>query len=238
MKNLLPLLAAMLLWSTEAVAQNFLRIWTSDSTVTVPMADLDSITIRDTKFYENALGRFNGAHFVASAIPNSSGATYDFDVTLALSPTEKDVVYIKNLDPYFKMYGYTADLGYNVLIGHAKTNADGKTVEITCPIAQKMGYSDTEFRSYMNFDAPITFTVNVETMELVCNTGYNVYSPSQGGFYIAFQPFILQCHQLPVTARRKPAHHTMVLSKPQPKESDKQETIEIKPSNTSSLIIE
>ena len=92
MKNLLPLLAAMLLWSTEAVAQNFLRIWTSDSTVTVPMADLDSITIRDTKFYENALGRFNGAHFVASAIPNSSGATYDFDVTLALSPTEKDVV--------------------------------------------------------------------------------------------------------------------------------------------------
>jgi hypothetical protein len=30
----------------------------------------------------------------------------------------------------------------------------------------------------------------------------------------------------------------MVLSKPQPKESDKQETIEIKPSNTSSLIIE
>ena len=51
MKKLFALFGALLLWQSVAVAQNVLHIWTGDSTRVVRMAELDSVTVRDTKFY-------------------------------------------------------------------------------------------------------------------------------------------------------------------------------------------
>ncbi len=238
MEKVLPLLAAMLLWSAETVAQNYLHIWTGESTEVVPMADLDSITIRDTKFYANVLDGFDGAHFTASAILNAGGnRSYDFDVTLTLKG--KNMVYIENLDPYFATYGYTSDNGYNKLAGEAKADANGKTIVISCPANQKMGYDDTEFVNYSDLVSPITFTVNLETLEMTCNTGYGVYSPSQKGFYTTFGPFALQYKKVPVSTVRKVQiiNQTKVLKQPQINEDDNQEDIQLMPCNTDNPLI-
>ena len=53
MKKLLTLTGALLLWQTMAMAQNYLHITVDDSTkMIVPTAELDSVTVRDAKFYD------------------------------------------------------------------------------------------------------------------------------------------------------------------------------------------
>lgn len=51
MRKLFTLIGALLLWHTAAVAQNYLHIWTGDTTKIVRLAELDSVTIRDRVFY-------------------------------------------------------------------------------------------------------------------------------------------------------------------------------------------
>lgn len=52
MKKLFTLLGALLLWQTMAVAQSYLHISQGDSITAVPIAQLDSVTVRQTEFYE------------------------------------------------------------------------------------------------------------------------------------------------------------------------------------------
>lgn len=54
MKKLFTLIGALLLWQAMAVAQNYLHISSGESTEVVPMAELDSVTVRDANFYEGA----------------------------------------------------------------------------------------------------------------------------------------------------------------------------------------
>ena len=51
MKKFFTLLGAFLLWQSVAVAQNYLHIWTGDSTKKVRIAELDSVKVRDKMFY-------------------------------------------------------------------------------------------------------------------------------------------------------------------------------------------
>ena len=50
MKKLFTLLIVMLLWQSAAVAQSFLQIITPEGTTEIPMAELDSVTIRLPKY--------------------------------------------------------------------------------------------------------------------------------------------------------------------------------------------
>lgn len=50
MKKLFTLLIVMLLWQSAAVAQSFLQIITPEDTTEIPMAELDSVTIRLPKY--------------------------------------------------------------------------------------------------------------------------------------------------------------------------------------------
>lgn len=52
MKKLFTLLGALLLGQAMAVAQNYLHISQGDSAIAVPIAQLDSVTVRQTEFYE------------------------------------------------------------------------------------------------------------------------------------------------------------------------------------------
>ena len=54
MKKIFTLIGALLLWQAMAVAQNYLHISSGESTEVVPMAELDSVTVRDANFYEGA----------------------------------------------------------------------------------------------------------------------------------------------------------------------------------------
>lgn len=54
MKKLFTLIGALLLWQAMAVAQNYLHISSGESTEVVPMAELDSVTVRDANFYRGA----------------------------------------------------------------------------------------------------------------------------------------------------------------------------------------
>ena len=51
MKKLFTLLGALLLWQTMAVAQSYLHISQGDSAIAVPIAQLDSVTVRDAEYY-------------------------------------------------------------------------------------------------------------------------------------------------------------------------------------------
>ena len=66
MKKLFTLLGALLLWQAMAVAQSYLHISQGDSAIAVPIAQLDSATVRDTEFYEPVYlcqGVFNESFF-------------------------------------------------------------------------------------------------------------------------------------------------------------------------------
>lgn len=52
MKKLFTLLGALLLGQAMAVAQSYLHISQGDSAIAVPIAQLDSATVRDAEFYE------------------------------------------------------------------------------------------------------------------------------------------------------------------------------------------
>lgn len=51
MRKLFTFVCVLLLWQSIAVAQNFLHISKGDTTLVVPMAELDSVTIRSESFY-------------------------------------------------------------------------------------------------------------------------------------------------------------------------------------------
>lgn len=51
MKKLFTLLGALLLGQAMAVAQNYLHISQGDSAIAVPIAQLDSVTVRDAEYY-------------------------------------------------------------------------------------------------------------------------------------------------------------------------------------------
>ena len=66
MKKLFTLLGALLLWQTMAVAQSYLHISQGDSISAIPIAQLDSVTVRQTEFYEPVYlcqGVFNESFF-------------------------------------------------------------------------------------------------------------------------------------------------------------------------------
>lgn len=186
MKKLFTLIGALLLWQSVAVAQNYLHIWTGDSTKIVPMAQLDSVTVRDVEFYKLDLSKVDGLRFTGDVADYYGNDVYTFDVTLAQG--EGTTVYIRNLDPYFAQYGYTAENGCNTLEGELVVAEDGSSATITCQLGQPMGYDDAMF--YNPFGgATIDFTLTEATM--ACTTGFGVYTESQGGWYTVFNPFTL-----------------------------------------------
>ncbi len=184
MKKLFTLMGALLLWQTVAVAQNYLHIWTGDSTKIVPMAQLDSVTVRDAEFYKLDLSKVDGLRFTGNVDDYWGYNGYTFDVTLAQG--EGTTVYIWNLDPYFAQYGYTAENGYNILAGELAVAEDGNSVTITCQSGQAIGYQDFVFANPFGGET-ISFTLTAET--LTCETGYGV--GSSAGWYTAFRPFTL-----------------------------------------------
>ena len=77
MKKLFTLIGALLLWQAMAVAQNYLHISSGESTEVVPMAELDSVTVRDANFYGSAwgylgTGTYTYAQFVSGVVPGHS----------------------------------------------------------------------------------------------------------------------------------------------------------------------
>lgn len=99
MKKLFTLMGALLLWQTVAMAQNFLHIWTGDSTKIVPMAQLDSVTVRDVEFYSPKYlceGTYSDSFFTGTPQTVSvyvfgdqyiaKGALYGNDLTIGCDP--------------------------------------------------------------------------------------------------------------------------------------------------------
>lgn len=176
-------MGALLLWQSVAVAQNYLHIWTGDSTKMVRMAELDSVTVRDAEFYKLDLSNVDGLRFGGSVI-DYFGEEFTFDFTLAQG--EGTTVYIRNLDPFFAQNGYTAESGANILAGELVVAEDGYSASITCQLNQSIGYSDAVFTNPFG-GATIDFTLTEST--LICKTGYGVVA--SGGWYSAFNPFTL-----------------------------------------------
>lgn len=184
MKKLFTLIGALLLWHTAAVAQNYLHIWTGDTTKIVRMAQLDSVTVRDAEFYKIDLSNVDGLRFTGN-VADYWNSAYTFDVTLAQG--EGTIVYIQNLDPYFAENGFTAADGSNILAGELVVAADGKSATITCQLGQEIGYNDCKF--YNPFGGTtIDFALTESTLE--CTTGYGVCN-AEGQWYTAFNPFTL-----------------------------------------------
>lgn len=81
MKKLFTFLGALLLWQAMAVAQNHLYVYHGDTCVTkVPIANLDSATVRQTEFYEPLYlcqGVFNESFFYSGAFEVSVYALGD-----------------------------------------------------------------------------------------------------------------------------------------------------------------
>lgn len=184
MRKLFTLIGALLLWHTVAVAQNYLHIWTGDTTKIVRMAQLDSVTVRDAEFYKIDLSNVDGLRFTGN-VADYWNSTYTFDVTLAQG--EGTIVYIQNLDPFFADNGFTAASGSNILAGELVVAADGKSATITCQLGQEIGYNDCKF--YNPFGGTtIDFALTESTLE--CTTGYGVCN-AEGQWYTAFNPFTL-----------------------------------------------
>ncbi|MBO5679956.1 MAG: hypothetical protein J6S11_08360 [Bacteroidaceae bacterium] len=186
MKKLFTLLGALLLGQAMAVAQNYLHISQGDSAIAVPIAQLDSATVRDAGFYNLLFTPegLDGLHYVGQEMSYFGDGPYTFNVTLVKG--DGNTMYIHNLDPYFAQYGYVADLGYNILKGTLVTADDGQTATLTCEAGQPMGYGKTMFVVLEDLAAPIVFTLSANL--LTCTTGYGVYDE---GFYNAFSPFTL-----------------------------------------------
>ena len=190
MKKILILLGAFLLWQSVAVAQNVLHIWTGDSTKVVRMAELDSVTVRDAEFYKQAFTPegLDGMRYTGEVVDAFGMGTYTFNVTLVKG--DGNTLYIYNLDPYFAQYGYVASNGYNILRGELVSSEDGQSAALVCEAGQAMGYSDAVFTTIDDTTSPIIFTITETT--ITCDTGYGVYTDSQGGgFWSAFYPFTL-----------------------------------------------
>lgn len=183
MKKLFTLIGALLLWQSVAVAQNYLHIWTGDSTKIVPMAQLDSVTVRDVEFYKLDLSKVDGLRFGGTVVDYFEGV-YSFDVTLAQG--EGATVYLQNLDPFFTQNGFTAENGANILTGELVVAEDGNSATITCQPGQAIGYQDFVFANPFGGET-ISFTLTAET--LTCETGYGV--GASAGWYTAFNPFTL-----------------------------------------------
>lgn len=177
-------MGALLLWQSVAVAQNYLHIWTGDSTKMVRMAELDSVTVRDAEFYMLDFSNVDGLRFSGNVADYWQSAVYTFDVSLAQG--EGSTVYIRNLDPFFAQNGYTAENGANILVGELVVAEDGNSASITCQLDQSIGYSDAVFTNPFG-GATIEFTLTEET--LTCETGYGVVASR--GWYSAFNPFTL-----------------------------------------------
>ena len=184
MRKLFTLIGALLLWHTVAVAQNYLHIWTGDTTKIVRMVQLDSVTVRDAEFYKIDLSNVDGLRFTGN-VADYWNSAYTFDVTLAQG--EGTIVYIQNLDPFFADNGFTAASGSNILAGELVVAADGKSATITCQLGQAIGYNDCMF--YNPFGGTsIDFALTESTLE--CTTGYGVCN-AEGQWYTAFNPFTL-----------------------------------------------
>lgn len=184
MKKLFALIGALLLWQTVAVAQNCLHISSGDSVRIVPLAQLDSVTVRDVEFYKLDLSKVDGLRFGGTVVDYWESAVYTFDVTLAQG--EGTTVYIRNLDPFFTQNGFTAESGANILTGELVVAEDGNSATITCQLDQAIGYSDAVFTNPFGGET-ISFTLTAET--LICETGYGV--GGSAGWYSAFYPFTL-----------------------------------------------
>ena len=68
MKKLFTLLIVMLLWQSAAVAQSFLQIITPEGTTEIPMAELDSVTIRDVNFYGEKWKRLGQGYYTEDIV--------------------------------------------------------------------------------------------------------------------------------------------------------------------------
>lgn len=184
MKKLFTLLSALLLWQTMAVAQNFLHITQGDAVVAVPIAQLDSVTLRDANFYALTPASFNGLCY-ADNVSDYWGESFNFDITLVW--VEGNTMQIHNLDPFFAQNGFVANLGYNILQGELSVAEDGNSATITCETGQNIGYQDCVFVNPFEQGSPIVFTITKES--ITCETGYAVQS--EAGYYTAFTPFTL-----------------------------------------------
>ena len=197
MKRLLTLFCLMQLCYVMATAQNYLHILQADSVVAVPIAKLDSVTVRDAAFYDKqcSLEVFNGKCY-AGVVADAWGREFAFNLMLVMG--EGSTMYIYNLDPFFAQNGCVAEAGYNIFQGEAVAAADGKSVTLSCAPNQPMGYQDVVIVSVDDPFVeslegtpthPIVFTITEET--ITCDTGYAMYTPSEGGFYTAFRTFTL-----------------------------------------------
>ena len=188
MRKLFTLIGALLLWHTAAVAQNYLHIWTGDTTKIVRMAQLDSVTVRDAEFYKIDLSNVDGLRFTGN-VADYFGSEFEFDVTLAKG--EGTTVYIRNLDPFFAQSGFTADGGYNILMGELVVAEDGNSATIICQLDQPIGYEDFVFHNPFNPIEGETIEFTMIGGALICETGYGVYTYAQSAWLMVFNPFTL-----------------------------------------------
>lgn len=197
MRKIFTLMGALLLWHTVAVAQNYLHIFTGDTTQIVRLAELDSVTIRDANFYKFDINSINGKHYTAQLVDNWERSFY-FDVTVTVDA--EGWVYLQNLDPYFVEYGYTASAGYNILKGEYTLSDNGTSAIITCQPNQGTGYPDATFVSGESTSSAIVFTVNEHT--LTCDTGFGVMNTGKDTYYSFYNPFTLKASSYAPALRR------------------------------------
>ena len=190
MRKLFTFMSALLLLQTMAVAQNYLRISQGDSLVSIPFRELDSVTVRDADFYRLQLtpSGLDGVCYTGRVLDAFGRDTYTFNLKLVDAGDGK-TMYIYDLDPFFFMNGFEASIGYNILQGTLVTATDGKSATLTCATGQLMGYSDVMFVNPSDASLPIVFTITED--KISCDTGYGLYTASQGGYYSAFWSFQL-----------------------------------------------
>lgn len=184
MKKLFSLLSALLLWHTMAMAQNYLHITQGDTVRAVPIAQLDSVTVRNANFYGITPESLNGKRYSGN-ISDYWGNPYNFNIGIVW--IDGNTMQIHDLDPYFAGYGYVADAGYNILQGELTIAEDGQSATLTCETNQGIGYTDCVFTNPFESGAPIVFTITKEI--ITCESGYAVGTSE--GYYTAFSPFTL-----------------------------------------------
>lgn len=75
-----------------------------------------------------------------SAYSYTGRGEYTYTVSLAMDPSDVQLVWINDIEPYFGSYGYIAANGYNQFYGIVNEDL----TQITIPAKQKLGYENTE----------------------------------------------------------------------------------------------
>ena len=107
---------------------------TSTTGVNLGAVNTCTVTISDDEHpLKPILGNYNAYSYTGLG-------EYTYSVSLTMDPSDVQLVWINDIEPYFGSYGYLASKGYNKFYGIVNEDL----TQITIPAKQKLGYENTE----------------------------------------------------------------------------------------------